>query len=916
MAALLIRLYVISGPEGEKWAAEADTSSVRSIRTSAPRGEIYDRNGVLIAGNHPTYTVDFSRNQMSNEDANDSAKELRDILDKHGETIIDEFPIVDNADGSQSYSFDLEIAKWLEENDMPAGYSAAEAFDAIRESNNISASLSNADAQQQLADRGITPPISVSKGKFTQEIAKETFLQLHQVSDNPDAKGAYNAIRKLYEIDEQFPGLSEEEVRQLIVIRSALTSMGFNRWMPAKIASNLKVETVIELEEKKHDIEGMEIVTEYVRYYPENETASHVVGYLGHISQDKMSDYEKDGYHNSDIVGLSGIESAEENLLRGTDGIKRLQVDMSGAIVRELDEEIEAKRGKDIALTIDMRLQKIGEEALTKALKGIRAGGVFTSEFGNYAFEERSPNAEVAAVVAIDVKTGEPLAIANSQNFDPNLFAEGISTKDWNKLQGNNPRDPLAPRPLYNVAALTAVQPGSTFKPMTGIAAQAMGLDPYRELYDGHAIELGDHDYVCMGHHGYVNLFEALRVSCNYYFYDAATGRDWANGERDLGYAKKISVDTISGYAKKFGLGVKTGIEIGETVAPAPTADSKLEGTKAMLRQFLIGKSDTLFGEKAIKDYDKLMASIETIISWMEENPEIPEIRKRLIDLGVRQNQAQKLAEDCKYTYFNYAEWTTGDQFNIAIGQGENAFTPLQMARYLSTMGNGGNLESLSLIKAVEDKGEVERPKAEKTGVKKAMIKNVVTGMEEVVKSGTLSGAMGGIGVEVAGKTGTAQRAGYINPPDEVKYIREHLSGINPDLSWSEVNNELKRLMKEYPRMYSSKNLAVRKAVINLSGKNFNTDNLDAFKQEYADFAWVMAMAPADDPEIAVVGLVVQGGPSNNAAPIVREVLGQYFKLKKEDEKNKLNIDFSTFFTDDKTERLISGPAVTVTPNG
>jgi penicillin-binding protein 2 len=848
---------------------------------------------------------------MSNEDANNSAKGLIDILNRHEEKIIDNFPIKTTKKGKYYYTYDKEIVDWLEDNDMPTDYTAEQAFNELRASNNIAESLTAAEAQKKLIEAGVSPPISVSKMQYTQEIEKETFLSLHKVDDPKNAKDAYGQIRELYNIDKQFPDISDKEARQLIVVRSALTSMGYLRYLPVKIASDLSEETVVELEENKHNLKGVEVVTESVRYYPEGTTASHVIGYLGRISQERLDSAGGEDYKASDLIGLSGIESSQESVLRGKDGLKRIQVNMAGESIRVI-EESEPRQGSDIALTIDMRLQKVADDALAEALRGIRAGGIFTSEFGNYNFEEPSKNAEVAAAVAIDVKTGEPLAISSYPNFDPNLFAEGISQEDWDALQGDNPRDPLAPKPLYNVAAMTAVQPGSTFKPLTGIVAQVSGLDAYRSLFDAHEVEIGDHTYSCMGSHGYVNLFSALEVSCNFYFYDAATGRDWANNGRDLGYADNISIDKISDYAKKFGLGVETGAEIGETVAPAPTAESKLASQKTQLKQYLLGQSEALFGKKIAKDYTKLEGLIDQIVGWMEENPSVAEIRDRLVDLGVKRDEALGTAEECKYTYFNYAQWTTGDEFNIAIGQGENQYTPLQMARYLATMGNGGDLESMSLIKAVEGEGEIERPEAVSTGVKKTYVKNVVSGMKRVVTDGSLKDGMKGLKVSVAGKTGTAQRSGYIKPASEVAYIKEHLSGINPDLTWKKVSKEMKRLMADYPKIYTSEDSAVRKAVMNLSGKGFKEENIDAFKDTYADFSWVMAMAPAEDPEIAVVCLVVQGGPSGNASPVVREIIGQYFKLKKQDEKNGINIDFDTFFTEDKTDRIISGPAVTV----
>jgi penicillin-binding protein 2 len=200
------------------------------------------------------------------------------------------------------------------------------------------------------------------------------------------------------------------------------------------------------------------------------------------------------------------------------------------------------------------------------------------------------------------------------------------------------------------------------------------------------------------------------------------------------------------------------------------------------------------------------------------------------------------------------------------------------------------------------------RPKAQKSSVKPQYISNVLEGMKRVATGGTLSRGMAGLGFSVAGKTGTAQRSGRINPPDEVEYIQEHLQQINASLTWKKVEKEMRRLMRAYPRIYTNENIAVRKAVVNLSGRNFNPERIDYYKPTYADFAWVMALAPANDPEVAVVCLIVQGGPSSNASPVARELLGQYFKIKKKDEKKKEKIDYSTFFALDKRDLIKDKP--------
>jgi hypothetical protein len=115
----------------------------------------------------------------------------------------------------------------------------------------------------------------------------------------------------------------------------------------------------------------------------------------------------------------------------------------------------------------------------------------------------------------------------------------------------------------------------------------------------------------------------------------------------------------------------------------------------------------------------------------------------------------------------------------------------------------------------------------------------------------------------------------------------------------------MERLLKEYPEIYTNSNTAVRRAVINLSGRDFNSERLDAYKQKYDNFAWDIALAPADDPEIAVVVMIVQGDKAANALPTLRECIGQYFKLKQSDETNDFKVDYSTFFSQDNRSNTI-----------
>lgn len=521
----------------------------------------------------------------------------------------------------------------------------------------------------------------------------------------------------------------------------------------------------------------------------------------------------------------------------------------------------------------------------------MQTGGTFVSEFGNYKYNKAYPNAKVGAVVAVDVKNSDVLAMASAPDFDPNLFSGGISSENWDALQSQNPRDQLAPAPLYNVATRTSVQPGSAFKMITGIAAVESGLNPKQKIYADGKIMIKNRPFACWlwhlrkGSHGYLDLPSALEVSCNYYFYDVGYGRDFYKGQ-SLGYKKPITIDTITSYARQFGLGEPTGIEIPEQVTNLPTEEQKIETIKSNLRYDLTIHAEKYFTKKYQNDKKLLKKSVDTIVGWTEENPTKKEILGRLEkqNLGVKENSQDALADLCKFTYFNYARWTMGDQFNISIGQGENSYTPLQMANYIATIGNGGVHNKVSIVKSIEGEGIRKREEGTKVQLENPESLSAVTeGMKKVVRGskGSLRSVFAGFPIAAAGKTGTAQRAGKMHPADEVLYIKQNLSKINPQLKWDDVEAEMNRLLKQSSKEYTSKNVAVRQAVINLSNGKLDYEKIDAYKSNYDNFSWVVTMAPADDPKIAVAVMIVQGGEGPYAGPVAKEVIGKYLQLDK-----------------------------------
>lgn len=757
-AALLIRLFVLTVAENEKWQAAAEDMSVRAVYETAPRGDILDRNGNVLASSRAVYSVVISRAGLEKDEAAESAAEV------------------------------LRLLEGMDEN------------------------------------------VTVTSGEISE----------------------------------------------------ALSYTGYDSYMPVTIAENISEEAVQAIQDKQYD--GVNIVTDYVRYYPNGALASHVLGYLGRISEEQKEEYiDEKGYRADAFIGKDGIEEKFEEHLKGTDSVSTLQVDSMGRVTKLL-EKTEMKKGSDLTLTLDLELQKTVEEALQQTVEKASQGGVFESEYGDYHMTY-AKNAASGAAVVLDIKTGEVLAMASFPDFDPNDFAAGISEEKWEKLQRSNEYDPLSPAPLYNVAAMTAVQPGSTFKPVTALAALNCGLDRSRYLYDDGAVRLGGRSYGCMlwnergAAHGYVSLKEALKVSCNYYFYDIAAGEDFASGT-SLDYDTPISNEVILNFADMLGLGRKTGIEINESAGVIPSAKLKAEGIKNSLRSCLLAESEYYFVKNKLSDRAESRKNIEKIVDLSDKDLTLDEIICKLKKIDfVKEDKIDELASVCKYTYFDQIEWNQGDTFNIAIGQGDNAYTTLQMANYMAVLANGGVNNGVTLIASDTEKEKINK----KTTLNKEDVSYIIEAMTDVTDQadGSLYGVFRSFPYSVAAKTGTAQKAGKKNTEDEYGYLKRHLHLIAPGITMEQVEREAERLKKEYPDVYKSDETALRRAVINEGGRHITSEDIDRYKELYDSFAWTVAMAPADNPQIAVAVMLPEGKTSSNAAPAVREIIGKYGEISR-----------------------------------
>lgn len=453
----------------------------------------------------------------------------------------------------------------------------------------------------------------------------------------------------------------------------------------------------IEAHDGQDNFPEMEVIQTFRRIYPRDGLLAHVIGYTGEISEGELDSAEFARYKQGDVIGKTGIERQYNDLLMGIDGQRRVLVNNRNKILKVIDHK-GASAGKDIRLTLDLDLQAVAELSM-QGRKG--------------------------AVVALDPKTGEVLAMVSRPAYDLNRFVGRIQAKDWAEIRESGDY------PLMNRAIQAQFAPGSTFKPLVAMAALEEGIiDDHTTATCRGGATYYDRYFKCnvRSGHGYVGLNRALAMSCNIFFHNIGT---------------KISIDKVAEYADLAGLGKKTGIDL-----PA-----EAEGT-------------------------------------------VPSRRWKI------RTQRQR--------------WFSGETVSVVIGQGALTVTPLQLASAIGGMARGGEWYRPHLMMDPAPPAEPAR----KANWKPEHVAKVAAGMFGVVNQGGTASGAAIPGVELCGKTGTAQLA----------------------------SNDLIRS---------------RKLGITLS-----------------DNAWFVGFAPRNNPEIAVVALYEHGEHGDRAAPIVRDVIKAYFDKK------------------------------------
>jgi penicillin-binding protein 2 len=479
------------------------------------------------------------------------------------------------------------------------------------------------------------------------------------------------------------------------------------------IRTRVSDEEVARFIANRYRFPGVDIQARLFRQYPFGAFASHLLGYIGRVTDrdlDKIEEQDQDNnYRGTDHFGKAGLELHYEFDLHGTSGVEQVEVDSGGHAVRTLARTPPVS-GNNLTLTMDAKLQQIAEKA-----------------FGDHK----------GALVAIEPSTGGVLAMVSVPNYDPNLFVDGIDSTNWDLL--NNSPD----KPMLNRALNGAYPPGSTFKPYMALAALEYGKRrPEQTIFDPGFYNFGGHQFRDdkKGGHGTVNMYASIVQSCDTYYYMLAN---------DLG------IDNIANFMRQFGFGQRSGIDIeGESEGVLPSQE------------------------------------------WKKARFKRPEQQR----------------------------WYAGETISIGIGQGYNAYTPVQLAVAVATIANNGVMFRPHLVKTITDTrtGKVTQvePKPIKTIPLKPenleVIKNAMIGVN---KEGTGARAFAGAEYLSAGKTGTAQ-------------------------------------------------------VYSLKGEKYKEG---ATKEHLRDHALFIAFAPADNPRIALAVLVENGGfGAQAAAPIARQIFDYY----------------------------------------
>lgn len=519
----VIQLFNIQIINGASYREQAENKIVRTESISASRGEIYDRNGVLLATNKLTYNIEFYRTKVGTDLTNNAIKDLVDILESNGDSVYSTFPINNNLDNFSD--------EYLEDEEL-----------------------------------------------------KNTFLSKIKLDSSASFNDVIDYYTKLYAIED----FEYEDKIKIIKVKYEANLNGYSLFNSAIIAKNISKNSVAQIEEQKSKLYGFNIVSVPQRYYISDDFACHILGYVSKINTTEYAKLKDGGYTINSMIGKAGVEESMENYLKGIDGVKKVVTDSLGNVTSETVTK-EAESGNNVTLTIDYRIQNVVENALKSTLQNLKSGALSKNPI---------PEAQSGSCVVLDVETGEVLAMASYPTYNINSFVNGIKTEQWNGLIND------VQKPMFNRAISGTYSPGSTYKMLMGIAGLEAGGITVDELYTDPGIYPYAYQPKCWIYtahhitHGTINLAGALKGSCNSYFYEVG---------------RRIGIEEIVKWAKNFGLGQKTGIELSGEASGNIAGDGAKTWSLGDTLSASIGQSTNLFTPIQLANYISAIANGGTL---------------------------------------------------------------------------------------------------------------------------------------------------------------------------------------------------------------------------------------------------------------------------------------------------------------
>ena len=525
MGLFVLRLIFLQLVNGDDFKAQATNTTDYNFTVTAARGDIVDSSGRRIATSTTSYNVVLNKLLMGDRDLDTMLQQIVELLRENGESWNDTL-LIGQPDAAGHYEFTDD-------------------------------DTSTSD-QKQLADM------------------KDTLgLQQYATADD---------VMEMLVEKNNLQGFSLEWQRVLAGIHYEMDRQAFSNVNNFVMAENVSAAAVATIKEHSLQLPGVEIVETSARSYEQSDIIPAVLGRVGKITAEKWKVTDSDGnvtyplrdkgYNMNDILGISGLESAYEDELRGKDGVETITRNSDGVIV---DTQLTTvpEPGHTVQLTIDSNFQRAVDKALAENIDMI-----------NRVYNTGDMKAAAAAAVVIDVKDGGVLAASNYPSFDQNLYATNYS--EYSSDPG---------LPLFNRALQGLYTPGSTFKPAVAVAALDSGLiNQYSTVFcNGVYNYFKDYHPKCTrhGHSGNIDVVTAIKWSCNIFFYDVG---------------RRLTSDVYDAYAYKLGLGQRTGVEVSEATGRLTTKNDS-NYTASLDVQAAIGQGNTVVSPIQLATYAATLAN-------------------------------------------------------------------------------------------------------------------------------------------------------------------------------------------------------------------------------------------------------------------------------------------------------------------